>query len=281
VRQMRPEPMKRALETSPDIARLLQVKPIERESSEANAFRACPLQDLDELQRVMEAADAEAAARRRLEEEAAARRAKEEKDAEERKKRDERAQEKIREAAKKPLPSFKDLKKNKAAVPARVSASDDSGASKDAGVLNRVPTAASEARPLPPASLTHTTRVTHEGDGAGSTRRSGDTLPQQRSVVFSPNVEQRVIAMEEEDDSKSLTPNTKSLQQYANAQHIGDILLQWGIMSKDQVRKGSGYREVRHQAHKGLGSRVQGMGLRVEGTVIRRARNVSCTPHGP
>lgn len=237
------------------------MKPIQRESSEANAFRACPLQDLDELQRVMEAADAEAAARRRLEEEAAARRAKEEKDAEERKKRDERAQEKIREAAKKPLPSFKDLKKNKAAFPARVArvaAGDESGASKDGGVFNKLPTATSDARPLPPASLTHPPRVAREGDGAGSTHRSGGgarsaTLPQQRSVGFSPNVEQRVIEeVEEEAESKNLTPNTKSLQQYANAQHIGDILLQWGIMSKDQVREG-------------LGLSVQGCGLRVAG----------------
>ena len=190
---------------------LLQLKPVERVSSEANEFRACPLKDLDELGKVMEAAEREAAVRKREEEQAAARRAKEAQEAAERKKRDERAQEKIREAAKKPLPSFKDLKKSKAAIPSNISTSTDSAgpAREGGGVLKKVP-----------------------AEAAGKTSSDSSSAAAQRSVGFSPKVEQRLI---ENDDEKNLTPNTKSLQQYANAQHVGDILLQWGIISQDQV----------------------------------------------
>ena len=38
-----------------------------------------------------------------------------------------------------------------------------------------------------------------------------------------------------EGEAKTLTPNTKSLQQYIGAKHVGDILVQWGVISQEQV----------------------------------------------
>ena len=65
---------------------LLEMKPvsvdIQRAASEANEFRACPLRDLDELHKMMEAEELKEAARKRQEEEDAVHRAKAEREAE-------------------------------------------------------------------------------------------------------------------------------------------------------------------------------------------------------
>ena len=205
---------------------LLQVKTIQRESSEANEFRACPLQDLDELHSVVAKAQQETAARKVVEEEVAARRAREENAAAERRAKDERAQEKIREASKKPLPSFKDLQKKKGnTAPPALFNSHGGSARRDGGVLKK---AALPPPPYPPESRPRATPPRAHGtiviDDAKRTPRVG----------FSPKVEQRLIE-EEEEDAKNPTPNTKSLQEYVGAQHVGDILTTWGVISQAQV----------------------------------------------
>ena len=55
----------------------------------------------------------------------------------------------------------------------------------------------------------------------------------QRSVGFASKVDHRIIAVDEKEEE--LTPNSKSLKQYASASHIGDILFEWGVLSRIQV----------------------------------------------
>lgn len=69
--------------------------------------------------------------------------------------------------------------------------------------------------------------VKEDPDPADGTPKS------QRSVGFASKVDHRIIAVDEKEEE--LTPNSKSLKQYASASHIGDILFEWGVLSRIQV----------------------------------------------
>ena len=139
---------------------VLQVKPLKRESSTANEFRACPLQDLVELETALAAAEREAAARQQQEKEATARRLREEQEAAARRAQEERAQEKIREAAKKPLPSFKDVMKKKCA---------EAPKKEDESQQISKPPRLSDARPVAVLKSSSDAR-----EGAGSDKNGGE-----------------------------------------------------------------------------------------------------------
>jgi hypothetical protein len=227
---------------------LLSVKPIRRESSQANEFRACPLQDLDELQKVVDAAEQEVQVRRLEEEKTAARRAQEERDAAARRAQDERAREKIRQTANKPLPSFKDLMKKKGAPPPpNVSTSSTDAHSTDGTPR---PDTTSNERQGGAQLLAHPDRAPPESssrvdarEGTGARRSEALVIKDAEikdaefnsppPVSASPKVGHKEEVHER--DGKTLTPNTKNLQQYVGAKHVGDILVQWGVISQEQV----------------------------------------------
>jgi hypothetical protein len=231
---------------------LLSVKPIRRESSQANEFRACPLQDLDELQKVVAAAEQEVQVRRLEEEKTAARRAQEERDAAARRAQDERAREKIRQAANKPLPSFKDLMKKKGAPPPpNVSTSSTDAHSTD-GTPKQDTTSHERQgeRKGGTQLLAHPDRAPSESssradarEGTGARRSEAlvmkDAEIQDAEVNSPPPVSGSLKMGHKEEvherDGKTLTPNTKNLQQYVGAKHVGDILVQWGVISQEQV----------------------------------------------
>jgi hypothetical protein len=211
---------------------LLQVqpcyKPIQREASEANQYRACPLQDLDELQKLAVEAEQRRAAEEKI-------RAQREQEAAQRRRADEEKQKveaKIREAAKKPLPSFKGLmKKNSASPPTSVDLSTDlTSAHSDypSGPLGSSALKRSPAIVLRSDDKHVAAHAAAEGNG--DDKKGKPT----RNVGFSPKVEQRMYIVDD-DDPKELTPNTKSLRQYVGATHIGDILKEWQILSQEQV----------------------------------------------
>jgi len=222
---------------------LLSVKPIRRESSQANEFRACPLQDLDELQKVVAAAEQEVQVRRLEEEKAAARRAQEEREAAARRAQDERAREKIRQTANKPLPSFKDLMKKKGAPPPpNVSTSSTDAHSTDGTPR---PDTTSLERKGGAQQLAHRDRAPPESSSRADAREDTGARRSEAVVIKdaeinsppavsgSPKVRDKEQLQER--GGQTLTPNTKSLQQYVGAKHVGDILVQWGVISQEQV----------------------------------------------
>ena len=102
---------------------------------------------------------------------------------------------------------------------------------------------------VPPSDVVSGAAAAAAGDRAGATGGHGvlkspgavkedpdpaDGTPKsQRSVGFASKVDHRIIAVDEKE--KELTPNSKSLKQYASASHIGDILFEWGVLSRIQV----------------------------------------------
>ena len=103
---------------------------------------------------------------------------------------------------------------------------------------------------VPPSDVVSGAAAAAAGDRAGATGGHGvlkkspgavkeDPDPadgkskSQRSVGFASKVDHRIIAVDEKEEE--LTPNSKSLKQYASASHIGDILFEWGVLSRIQV----------------------------------------------
>jgi hypothetical protein len=116
-----------------------------------------------ELETALAAAEREAAARQQQEKAASARRLREEQEAAARRAQEERAQEKIREAAKKPLPSFKDVMKKKRCAEAPKKEDRSQQISK--------PSRLSDARPAAVLKSSSDAR-----EGAGSEKNGGEVF---------------------------------------------------------------------------------------------------------